>query len=126
MLLRLLLALAVAGALCVSSPAAADEGDGSEVRKAGSCTGSSRSSLRVRSKDDALEVEFEIDARRSGTWNVILLHERRIVFRGPLRARGTSSSVRLRRTLADWYGRDAISVRASGPRAETCRVSAFL
>jgi hypothetical protein len=55
---------------------------------------------------------------------VILLHERRIAFRGVVRSRDDSRTVRLRRTIDDWFGRDSIVVRASGPRLESCRVSA--
>ena len=79
--------------------------------------------IRLRPDDDAIRVELEIRTRRKGSaWNVILLHERRTAFRGVIRSRG--DTVRLRRTIANWFGRDSIVVRASGPRLETCRVSA--
>ena len=74
-----------------------------------------------------IRVELEIEGRQRGAaWNVILLRERRIAFRGVIRAREGSREVRLRRTLDDWFGRDSIVIRASGPRAETCRVSAAI
>ena len=123
---KLLVAAAVLGA-AVGQPAvaAADDDERREVRKAGICTGSSDSSIRVRADDGEIRIEFEIDtARSTGTWRVILLHERRIVVRAAVASGGSGRSLRLRRTVADWYGRDTITVRASGPRAETCRVSA--
>jgi hypothetical protein len=84
-------------------------------------------SVRIRADDGMLHVELEIEGRRRGaTWSVILLRERRIAFRGDIRARKSSREVKLRRTLDDWFGRDSIVIRASGPRAETCRVSASI
>jgi hypothetical protein len=118
----LLVAVVVCAALSLTSVAAADD-DRREVRTRGTCTGGSMSNLRVRAEDGEIRVEFEIDPRRAGTWNVILLHERRIAFRGLIRPRSTSPSVRLRRVLEDWFGRNTITVRASGPRSETCRAS---
>lgn len=110
-------------ALVAVAPAAADE-DG-DVRRTGTCTGRGEASLRLRADDGAILVELEIETDRRGSrWAVIILHERRIVFRGPLRARG--DRVRLRRTVRDFYGSDAVVARATGPRAETCRVSATL
>lgn len=119
----LLVAVASCAALSLPAVAPADDDPG-EARKAGICTGASEASLRLRAEDGEIRVEFEIDSRWPGTWNVIVLHERRIAFRGPIRPRSTSRSVRLRRVLEDWYGRDTITVRASGPRSETCRASA--
>ena len=126
----LLIALVVGMALVLPAPAAArDDGarqdDRREVRKDGSCSGSSEWSLRLRADDGAIRVEFEIEMRRSrATWRVILLHERRTAFSGTVQARGSANRVRLRRVLPDWYGLDTITVRASGPRSESCRVSA--
>jgi hypothetical protein len=119
--LLLLAALAACAALVLPAVAAAD--DDGEVRKAGTCTGSSRMTIRLRPDDDEIRVELEIRTRREGSaWNVILLHERRTALRGVIHSRG--DTVRLRRTIANWFGRDSIVVRASGPRLETCRVSA--
>ena len=80
--------------------------------------------VRLRAEDGKIRVELEIEGRQRGAaWNVILLRERRIAFRGVIRARNGNREVRLRRTFDDWFGRDSIVIRASGPRAETCRVS---
>jgi hypothetical protein len=120
---RLLLLAAFAAYAALVLPAVATADDDGEVRKAGTCTASSRMTVRLRPDDDVLRVELEIRTRRQGSaWNVILLHERRTAFRGVIRSR--SDTVRLRRTIANWFGRDSIVVRASGPRLETCRVSA--
>lgn len=121
----LLTAVAICAALSLPAVAAADD-ERREVRKAGTCTASSEVSIRLRAEDGEIELELEIETRRAppGVWNVILLHERRIVFRGQIRARSGSREVRLRRTIADWFGRDTIVARGSGPRLETCRVSA--
>jgi hypothetical protein len=120
----LLVAMAACAALSLPSVATADDG---EVRKAGSCTASSKMSVRLRADGEEIRVELEIESRQRGAaWNVILLRERRIAFRGVIRARVGSREARLRRTLDDWFGRDLIVIRASSPRAETCRVSAAI
>jgi hypothetical protein len=122
---RLLLIAALAACAALLLPTVASADDGGEVRKAGTCTASSRMTIRLRPDDDRIGVELEIRTRRQGSaWNVILLHERRIAFRAVLRSRG--DTVRLRRSIADLFGRDSIVVRASGPRLESCRVSAAI
>ena len=121
----MLLRVAVAACAALSLPAVATADDGRDVRRAGTCTASSKLSVRLRADGKTIRVELEIETRQRGTaWSVILLRERRIAFRGVIRAREGSREVRLRRTLDDWFGRDSIVIRASGPRAETCRVSA--
>jgi hypothetical protein len=123
---RVLLALvALCASLALPLAAAADD-EPEEVRRTGSCSGSSEIQLRLRSDDDVIRVRLEIESsRRGSTWAVILLHERRIAFRGNLRAR-SNGSVELRRSVPDWFGVDSFVVRATGPRRESCRVSAAL
>lgn len=123
-----ILVLAVASCLALAVPAlaAADDGERKDVRKAGSCTGASRATLRLTADDDEIRVELRIEQKTKArsSWRVIVLHERRIAFRGTVRTRSGSRSLRVRRTVANWFGRDTIVVRASGPGAETCRASA--
>jgi hypothetical protein len=122
--MTLLGALAACAVLALPGVAAADDGD-REVRRAGTCTGSSRAAVRVRADDDEIRVEFEITTRSTTrAWRVVLLHERRVEFQGAVPPRSGGRSVRLRRTLRDWFGRDTIVVRASGPGVETCRATA--
>ena len=122
---RMLLLAAVAACAALSLPAVATADDDTEVRKAGMCTASSRIDIRVRAEDDEIRIDLEIRTQqRRSAWNVILLHERRTVFRGVIRSRDGSRTVKLRRTIDNWFGRDSIVMRASGPRLETCRVSA--
>lgn len=125
---RRLLALLIAGCCALWLPlhAAADDGDDREVRRAGTCTGSSSVDLRLRSDDGRIKVRFELETKRRGSnWNVILLHERRIAFRGARRTR-SNGELEVERTLPDWFGPDTIVVRATGPRTETCRATATL
>ena len=113
---------AVMAALTLPVAAAADD----DVRRTGSCTRSSEIELELRADDGAIRVELEIETgRRQAGWRVILLHERRTVFRGVIRTR-SNGSLELRRSVPDLFGADTVVVRASGPRAETCRVSAAL
>jgi hypothetical protein len=116
---------AALAALAIAAPAAAVGADGGDdVRREGVCSGRSEVSLRLRADDGEIRVEVELEAARRGSrWFVIVLHERRTAFRGTLRARG--DSLRLRRSVRDWYGSDTFVVRASAGR-ETCRVSATL
>ncbi len=122
----LLAALATCLALLLPTVAAADDGE-REVRRAGACTGSSRATIRLKADDGQIEVEFEVRTRSSTkAWRVVLLHERRVAFQGLVRPRSGGRSVRLRRTVPDWFGRDTIVVRATGPGIETCRATATI
>lgn len=127
--LQVLLGAALTAALLVVAPLArADEGKGKsdrvELRQNGVCSMSSRVELRVRAEEGSLRVQLEVDTSRNGApWAVVLLHERRIVFRGTFRTAAPSGSFELRRTVVDWFGPDAIVARATGPRGESCRAA---
>jgi hypothetical protein len=122
---RLALAASVA-ALILPLSAAADDDPRDEARREGTCTRSSDVELRLRGDDGRIRVELEIETgRRGARWRVIVLHERRTAFRGEIRT-GSDGALELRRNVPDWYGTDTVVVRASGPRAETCRVAATL
>jgi hypothetical protein len=126
---RLLPALVAAVGLALVLPvgAVADDGeDGRDVRRTGSCTDASSVTLRLQARDDVIRVELELDSRPGSRWTVILLHERRIVFRGVLRTGRSGGGLRLRRSVPDWFGRDTLVARATGPRGASCRVSAAL
>jgi hypothetical protein len=126
-MLRALAFLVAAVALAAPAAALGSTADGDEVRVTGRCSGTSTAELRVREEEDELRVELRVDTRRAGaTWRVILLHERRIAYRGVRRTSASSRSLRVRRTLADWYGPDTVVARATGPRGETCRVAATI
>ena len=119
------LVLAVTALALAAPTAALASSDPDDVRVAGRCSGTSSAELRVREEEDELLVELRIRTTRAGaTWRVILLHDRRTAYRGTRRTSSSSRSLRVRRTLADWYGRDTIVARATGPGGETCRTSA--
>ena len=123
---RALVALAaLCAALVLPLVAAADDGP-DDVRRSGACSRSSEIELRVRSDDNVIKVELKIETpRRGSTWAVILLHERRVAFRGNLGTR-SNGSIELKRSVPNWFGVDSFVARASGPRGESCRVSARL
>jgi len=117
---------ALLAALVVPLAAAADDDPRDEVRRVGVCSRASDVELRLRADDGRIRVELEIEtARRGARWSVIVLHERRTAFRGAIRTR-SDGSLELRRSVPDWFGTDTVVVRATGPRAETCRVAATL
>jgi hypothetical protein len=72
--------------------------------------------LRVQDKGSSLRVRFSIDPRPSSTWSVVVLHERRIAWRGTVR-RGEFD-----RLVQDYPGADAIAVRADDGRGTVCTV----
>jgi hypothetical protein len=114
--------------LALGAPAAASArhgDDGGEVRAAGTCGGGVRSELKLKARDGGIEAEIEVDhARRGSSWRLTLSQEGRVAWRGSVRARSGSFSVE--RRLRDLAGADRISVRASGPRGVTCRLTATL
>jgi hypothetical protein len=134
-----LLPLALLG-LALAVPAFAHDGD--TVSRTVKCTKSSSARLdlrredgsgghsggvALRSSDHTIAVTFTVRSRRSGvTWRVVLLHERRIVFRGRLRTRPPKGMFVLHRSLPDWYGSEVVAARATSPKGEVCPVSVRL
>jgi hypothetical protein len=120
--LLLALALAVAG----PSPALAKHGGGGpDVRAAGTCGKGATSKLRLRPRDGGIELRFEVEHARSGAaWRIVVVQERRVVWRG--RARTARGAFEIGRRLADLPGADHVSVRGVGPRGLTCVAAATL
>ena len=112
-------------ALPASSQARGGGGD-DEVRASGRCGGGARSELRLKADDGTIELRFEVRGARRGSWRVVVVQERRVAWRGTVRASGGSRSFRVERDLDDLPGADAIMVRASGPRGVTCSASGTL
>ena len=109
-------------AFCAPAPAFADD----EVRVGGTCGNEATSELRLRAKNGAIQVRFEVDSRRAGKrWQVVLVHERRVVWRGRVRT-GSGGSFRIRRLVPDFAGADQVGARASRPRGNTCAATAVL
>jgi hypothetical protein len=121
-----LAALCVVLALAAPAPALARGGD-DDVRVTGTCGKGATSKLRLRAKDGAIQVEFEVKANRGGQrWRVVLVHERRVAWRGRARTRSGSRSFRIRRSIPDFGGADQVTARASGPRGNTCEATGLL
>ena len=123
----LLIALATL-ALALTAPAAAlAHRDDRDVRVSGTCGRGATSKLRLTAKDGAIRVEFEVRSRRGGErWRVVLVHERRVAWRGRARTRSGSGSFRVRRSLPDFGGADQVTARASGPRGNICQAGGVL
>jgi hypothetical protein len=119
-------ALCVALALVAPAPALGRGGD-DDVRVTGACGKGATSKLRLRAKDGAIQVEFEVKTNRGGQrWRVVLVHERRVAWRGRARTRSGSGSFRIRRSIPDFEGADQVTARASGPRGNTCEATGLL
>jgi hypothetical protein len=112
---RTLLILSAVVALALAGPAPASARGGHDVRVSGHCGRGATSQLRLSAHDGAIRVEFEVRGRRGGErWRVVLVHERRVRWRGRARTRSGSHS------FPDFSGADQVTVRASGPRGNTC------
>ena len=126
---RLLAPLAILLVLLFAArpaPAVAKDGRG-DVRVAGVCGSGATSKLRLKSDDDGIELRFEVDYSRAGAvWRVVLVHERRIAWKGAVRTTRPSGSFKVRRTLQDLAGADAVTARALGPGGLVCRAAAVL
>ncbi len=106
--------------------AAGTKGGRDEVRVSGVCGGSTASTLRLKSKNGGIELRFEVeDARPGFAWRVVLIQERRIVWKSTVKTRG-SGSFEVRRTLRDLPGADVITARAWGPRGLVCSTTATI
>ena len=123
-ILRLGLALSlVAVGLLVPTGAHADHGhEDDDVRVVGRCTGGAEAELRVRARDHGgLRVEISLRSRRPARpWTVVVIHERRLAYRGRLGSRRASARASLRLAVPDLPGRDSVVVRARKAAAESC------
>ena len=100
--------------------------DDDEARVETRCSRGSEGELRLRVRGREIRVEVDIEVEQAGgPWRVILLHERRTAFRATLRP-GGSGRIRLRRTVPNWFGTDAFTLRAAAARGETCRANAVV
>jgi hypothetical protein len=128
------LALAVAG----TSPALARRGrDGggggggggdrprSEIRVPGTCGNGAGSKLKLKSRDGQIEVEFEVHGRAGSAWQVTIVHEREVEYRGRRRV-SASRSFEVSYRMPDYTGADAVTARAAGPRGLVCVAAATL
>ena len=125
---RLLVLLLGVGmlALFAAWPVAAIAKDGPrEVRVAGVCSNGATSELRLRSRDQGIELRFRLDHSGAGAvWRVVLVHERRIAWKGAVRTTRSDSSFEVRRTLQDLPGADTVTANAWGPLGLVCRADA--
>jgi hypothetical protein len=97
-----------------------------DVRVAGTCGSGAAAQLRLKADDGAIRVRFEVDGYRAGErWRIVLVHERRVVWRGTRRTR-SGSRVRIRRSIPDYGGADSVRAHAAGPRGNTCSASAII
>lgn len=125
--LAVTLLLCLGGAGQASARGGGSGGGGQEVRAAGSCGAGATSKVRLRSRDGVLRVQFEVDHNRArAVWRVVLVQDRRVVWRGSARTRGTSDAFEIERRLRDLPGADTVTARAWGPRGVTCAASATL
>jgi hypothetical protein len=109
-----------------AAPAAARGGGRDEVRVSGSCGRGATSDLRLRARDGAIRVRFEVQHARAGvSWRVAVVQDRRVAWRGRARtsARG---AFEVERRLRDLPGADRVTVRAWGPAGVTCYAAATL
>ena len=120
-------------ALPASAPAKGGGGGGGgggddnrqEVRVGGTCGHGATARLRLRSRDGAIRVQFEVDHTRSRvTWRVSIVQERRVAWRG--RARTSARQFELEYRLNDLPGADRVNVRAVAPHGLTCVAVATL
>jgi hypothetical protein len=127
--IRLFVLLVVVGLvlLFAGRPLAAVAEHGGEVRVAGVCSSGATSKLRLRSGDNGIELRFEVDHSRAGVlWRVVIVHERRIAWKGAAKTARPDGSFEVSRTLPDLPGSDAVTASAWGPRGLVCRATATL
>jgi hypothetical protein len=120
--------IGVAAALAALVPLAATAtANDADVRKAGSCTGSTSAKIKLSPENGGIETEFEVDQNRTGvTWKVVLRHDGEVAARAKATTKGRSGSFEVRRVLDDGPGPDTISARAVSPSGEVCTASASI
>lgn len=107
--------------------ASARGGGGGEVRVAGTCGSGAKVDLRLRARDGGIRMRLEVDHNRSrALWRVVIVQDRRVVWRGRARTRGAGDEFEIERRLRDLPGADSVTARAWGPAGVTCAATATL
>ena len=118
------IATALVALVPLAATAAANDDD---VRRAGSCTGSTSAKIKLSPEDGRIETEFEVDQNRNGvTWRVVLRRNGEVAARTQATTRGPSGSFEVRRLLADGRGSDSVTARAVSPSGEVCTAQASI
>jgi hypothetical protein len=119
--------LAIAVLLVTGAAVAGARGGGGEVRAQGTCGKGATAKIRLRARDGGIRARFEVDHHRSGvSWRVVLIQDRRVVWRGRATTGGASASFEVERRLRDLPGADQVTGRAWGPAGLTCAATATL
>ena len=101
-------ALVVTGA-----PLAQASGDDGRIIRTGSCSGSADWKLKAKHDDGRIEVEYEVDANRSGqTWRVRVFDNGDRVVATRATTAGRSGSFSIERKVANRAGSDSFVARA--------------
>jgi hypothetical protein len=110
-----LAALTTSALVALGAPAHASHGgDSGAVTKSGSCSDGARWKLKVKSDDNALEVEGEVDSNHSGQgWAWRIKDNGVAAAKGSATTGGRSGSFSVERRVADKVGADTIVFRAS-------------
>lgn len=103
-----------------AAPAQASGSD--DVRRSGSCSGSTDWKIKAGPDNGRIEVEAEIDSNRNGqTWRWTLRHDGDVVDTGRSTTHAPSGSFSVDRRTGNSAGRDAFKFRAVNPATgETC------
>jgi len=116
-------------ALALVAPGAADGGRDDDVRVREACLGGT-GELRLRAEEGdgggegTIEIEARIDVpERVRAWRVVVLHERTLVQKW---TRRSSSSLRVRSTVSDWPGSEAVTVRVATGAGRMCSLEATI
>jgi len=105
----------------VAAPATASGGDDDRVIRTGSCSGSADWKLKVKTDDNRLEVEGEVDSNTSGQkWAWKIKDNGSVAAKGSATTGGPSGSFSVERKIADQSGMDRVVFKASYA-GQTCR-----
>src|ERR671921_496342 len=115
---RVMKTLAITAAALLALPVLAvapaqASGGGGEVRRSGSCSGSTDWKIKAKPDDGRIEVEAEIDSNRNGqTWRWTLRHEGRVADTGRSTTHRPSGSFEVERRTRNAPGTDSFRFRA--------------
>jgi hypothetical protein len=98
-----------------------------DIRVAATCGVGATTSLRVRARDDGIEIRFRLrQTRGRGSWRVTIVHENRVAVRATAKTTRADDSFEVRRVVEDLQGSDTVVVHAWGPKGLGCRLTATL